>query len=286
VSVGDDGRDGALPLVAENISVRFGGVVALAGVSLRVEAGEVVGLIGGNGAGKSTFMDCVSGYVRPQRGGGVSLFGNDVTHLAPELRPYLGIVRSFQDARLYPGLSVSEALLVAVERHRPSGLLASLLNLRSARRAESEKRAWVDELTESMGLVAFREKRIKELSTGTRRVVDLATTIAQRPRLVLLDEPTTGLAQRETEAFGPLVRWVQQRLACAVLIVEHDIPLMTSIADRAYALQAGSLIASGDPAAVVADPAVIASFLGEDEVAIHRSDAGVSRSAASTRRTT
>jgi ABC-type branched-subunit amino acid transport system ATPase component len=259
------------PLIADAISVHYGGVQALADVHLRVQAGEIVGLIGGNGAGKTTFMDCVSGYVTPERGGRLSAFGEDIGRLAPELRPYRGIVRSFQNAFLYPQLSVDEALLVAMERHRPSGLFSSLIGSRASRAAEAEKRGWVDELVSRLGLEPYRSKRIGQLSTGTRRVVDLATTMAQRPKLILFDEPTTGLAQRETEAFGPLVHWVRDTLDCAVLIIEHDMPLITSVADRLYALEAGRVIAEGTPKQVTSDARVIASYLGYDEAAIRRS---------------
>lgn len=272
------------PLVAHAISVRYGGVQALADVDLRVEPGEVVGLIGGNGAGKTTFMDCVSGYVTPERGGTLSAFGNDIGRLAPELRPYLGIVRSFQNALLYPQLSVDEALLVAMERHRPSGILSSLVGSKASRAAEATKREWVDELVARLGLEAYRSKRIGQLSTGTRRVVDLATTMAQRPKLILFDEPTTGLAQRETEAFGPLLRWVRDTLDCAVLIIEHDMPLITSVADRLYALEAGRVIAEGTPSEVTSDARVVASYLGYDEAAIRRSGSA-SRRAGSGKRT-
>lgn len=260
-----------LPLVAEGVSVNFGGLRALRDVALEVRPHEIVGLIGGNGAGKTTFMDCVSGYVRPAEGGRLESFGEELGPLPAEMRPYAGIVRSFQNARLYPGLTVTETLLVAVERRRPSGLFSSMLGLVGSRRAEAQKREWVDEIVESMGLVRYRENKIGELSTGTRRVADLATVIAQEPRLVLLDEPTAGLAQRETEAFGPLLHWVRERLGCAVLMIEHDMPLITSVADRLYALETGEVIAEGPPDDVVSDPRVVASYLGVDEVAIRRS---------------
>ena len=260
--------DATLPLVAEDVQVSFGGVHALRGVSLEVRPGEIVGLIGGNGAGKTTFMDCVSGYVEAT--GRIHTFGEDITGLAPELRPYRGIVRSFQDARLYPGLTVVEALLVAVERHRPTPLFGSLLDL-GVRSIERHKRELVDEVIETLGLASYREKRIRELSTGTRRVVDIATVVVQEPRLVLLDEPTSGLAQRETEAFGPLLQWLRTRLDCAVLLIEHDMPLITSVSDRLYALETGTVIAGGRPADVIGDERVIASYLGIDETAIQRS---------------
>jgi ABC-type branched-subunit amino acid transport system ATPase component len=157
------------------------------------------------------------------------------------------------------------------ERHHPSGLLASALGLASSRRAERAKREQVEHLIDTMGLGGYRDKLVGELSTGTRRVVDLASILAQRPRLLLLDEPTAGLAQRETEAFGPLLRRVRDRLGCAVLIIEHDMVLIAEVSDRAYALEAGRVIASGPPRDVQRHPAVVASYLGTDEAAIHRS---------------
>ena len=260
-------------LVARDVSVTFGGLQALKGVDVTVEPDEIVGLIGGNGAGKTTFMDCVSGYVQPNEGGSIVAFGEELVGLPPELRPYLQVGRSYQSARLFPGLTVTETLLVAVERHEPSGVLASMLGFASAHRAEQAKRALVDQLIESTGLQTYAEKLVGELSTGTRRVVDLASILAQRPKLLLLDEPTAGLAQRETEAFGPLIKRVQQQLGCAVLIIEHDIVLMGSLCDRLYALEAGAVLASGPTDDVLHDPRVIASYLGTDETAIRRSGA-------------
>lgn len=260
-------------LEATGVSVRFGGLQALTEVSIRVGAGEIVGLIGGNGAGKTTFMDCVSGAVRPEPGSAIRAFGNDLVGLPPELRAYQQVGRSYQNATLFPGLTVEEALLVAVERHQPTNVLSALLGLASARRVERAKRETVGELLATMGLERYRDNLIRELSTGTRRVVDLASILAQHPRLLLLDEPTGGLAQRETEAFGPLVQRVQQRLGCAVLIIEHDIVLIAGICDRVYALESGRVIAEGPPDEVRRNPKVVASYLGTDEAAIARSGA-------------
>jgi ABC-type branched-subunit amino acid transport system ATPase component len=258
-----------LPLVIESLTVRFGGVHAVETVSLEIKAGETVGLIGSNGAGKTTLMDCVSGYVRPTSGT-ITLFGKDVTRLPPELRPYVGLGRSFQDARLYPGLTVLETLMVALERHAPTGLLAGLFGL--AVPNERAKRHTADELVELMGLESFAEKRAGELSTGTRRIVDLACIVAQQPKLLLLDEPTAGIAQRETEAFGPMLLRLKEMLGFAVLLIEHDMPLVTGLADRIYAMESGQVIAEGRPADVIKDPWVVASYLGTTDAAIQRSD--------------
>ena len=260
-------------LVATGVDVRFGGLHALKDVSVRVEEAEVVGLIGGNGAGKTTFMDVVSGYVQPEPGASVLAFGRELVGLPPEIRPYLDVGRSYQSARLFPGLTVTEALLVAVERHRPTGVLGAVLGLARAREAERAKRGQVAELIAATGLEPYREKLVGELSTGTRRVVDLASIMAQRPKLLLLDEPTAGLAQRETEAFGPLIKRVQDRLGCAVLIIEHDMVLIGQLCDRVYALESGTVIADGPPDVVRNDPKVVASYLGTDESAIRRSGA-------------
>ena len=258
-----------VPLQIDELTVRFGGVHAVDGVSLEIRPGETVGLIGSNGAGKTTLMDCVSGYVRPTSGS-ITLFGTDVTQVSPELRPYVGLGRSFQDAKLYPGLTVLETLMVALERHAPTGLFAGLLGF--GRQNERDKRYTADELVELMGLEAYAEKRAGELSTGTRRIVDLACIIAQQPKLLLLDEPTAGIAQRETEAFGPLLRRLKDMIGFAVLLIEHDMPLVTSLADRIYAMESGRVIAEGTPAEVVNDGRVIASYLGTTEAAIRRSE--------------
>src|SRR5207248_1428408 len=140
---------------------------------------------------------------------------------------------------------------------------------------ESELEVWekVDELTELMGLSAFREKLTGELSTGSRRIVDLACILAQDPTLLMLDEPSGGVAQKETEALGPLLLRIRDRIGCSMLVIEHDMPMVSGICDRLVALELGQVIAEGPPADVLAHPAVIASYLGTDEAAIQRSGA-------------
>lgn len=262
-----------VPLLADRVSVDFGGLHALTDVSLTVGPGEVVGLIGGNGAGKTTFMDCVSGSVRPKAGSSIRAFGNELVGMASDLRAYIDVGRSYQNAVLFPGLTVREALLVAVERHHPTNVLSGMFGLPGARRAEATKSSLVEDLITTMGLGRYQDNLIRELSTGTRRVVDIASILAQRPKLLLLDEPTAGLAQRETEAFGPLLARVRETLDCAILVIEHDIVLISSICDRVYALEAGRIIAEGDPDTVRQDPKVVAAYLGTDEAAIARSGA-------------
>lgn len=264
-------RRAELALHARDVTVRFGGLTAVDDVAIDVHPHEIVGLIGGNGAGKTTFMNVVSGYVSPEPGAVLQVRGRDLVGLAPEHRPYVDVGRSYQAATLFPGLSVTETLLVAVERHQPTPLLGAILGTGRARRIERAKREQVEALVETCGLQAYAERLIRELSTGTRRVVDLACILAQRPGLLLLDEPTGGLAQRETEAFAPLIKRVQRELACAVMVIEHDMVMIGELCDRVYAMESGCVIASGTPDEVRNDAQVIASYLGTDEAAIARS---------------
>jgi ABC-type branched-subunit amino acid transport system ATPase component len=259
--------------VAEEVSLSFGGLRVLDGVSLRVGEGEIVGLMGGNGAGKTTLLDCVSGHLRPE-GGAIALFGRAATGLPADARPFLDVARSFQDCHLYPGLTVLETVMVALDRDDHTGALGAFAGAPWMRFAERRKRAAAVTLLERVGLDDRATTLVGELSTGVRRLCELATVFAARPRLVLLDEPTAGIAQREVEAFVPLLRALRDELGCAVLIVEHDVPLLLSLCDRLYAMESGTVIAEGPPQQVRDDPRVVASYLGTDAAAIERSGGG------------
>ena len=257
-------------LVASGVTVRFGGRLALDQVTVTADRGEVVGLIGSNGAGKSTLLNVISGFV-PVETGELSLFGTDITRLPANRRAALGIGRVFQDARLFGDLTVRETVKIALETHEPSELVPSLLGLPPSRRAERAKAVEANDYIDFLGLGRYADIFVASLSTGTRRIVEMACLLAQDAALLLLDEPTAGVAQRETEAFGPLITRIQSELGATIVLIEHDIPLVMSISDRVYCLAAGRCIAEGLPDQVRHDPAVVAAYLGTDERAIARS---------------
>ncbi|HYZ94019.1 MAG TPA: ATP-binding cassette domain-containing protein [Actinomycetota bacterium] len=261
------------PVVLEciDVSKTFGGIRAVDEVSIQLKRGEIMGLIGPNGSGKTTLFDCISGFL-PIDGGRVIVNNKDVTELTPHERALAGLGRSFQEARLYPSLSVAETVAVALERHLESkDIVAAAMHLPATYESELAASVRVDELIDLMGLNAFREKLTGELSTGTRRIVDIACILAQDPEIVLLDEPSGGVAQRETEALGPLLERVQEYTGCSILIIEHDMPLLTSICDRMVALETGAVIAEGTPKQTLNHPRVVESYLGTNEAAIMRS---------------
>jgi branched-chain amino acid transport system ATP-binding protein len=255
-------------LQLHEVRVRFGGVDALAGVSLTVARGEIVGVIGPNGAGKTTLFDTVSGFVRPDAGTitirtDPASPARDVTRLAPHARAALGLGRSFQEGRLFPALTVRETIAVACERAvRVRNPVAAALRLPMVARSEAAVRARVDELVDRLRLGPYADRFGHELSTGTRRIVDLACVLAHEPVVLLLDEPAAGVAQREAEALGPLLSEVRDTLDAAVLVIEHDLGVLRDVADRIVALDHGHVVAEGDPRAVLVDPAVTTAYLG------------------------
>jgi branched-chain amino acid transport system ATP-binding protein len=253
-----------------DISVAFDGLQVLTDVSLEVAPGEIVGVIGPNGAGKTTLFDCVSGFIPCT--GRTWVAGTEVTRMAPHRRAKAGLGRSFQDARLYHALTVLDTLRVAAELHiRPAPVVLAMARTPSARRAEDDATRLALEQVDGLGLEPYRDKLVGELSTGTRRVVDLACLLLQGPKVVLLDEPSSGIAQKEVEALRPLLLGLRDRTGCAIVLIEHDMPLLLGLADRVYALETGIVIAEGAPDTVVHDPEVVRSYLGTDASAIDRS---------------
>ncbi len=254
-------------LEVEGVVVAFGGVRAIAGVDLTARAGSVVGLIGPNGSGKTTLLDVVSGLVLPEEGR-VLLDGTSLLEYLPEERVALGVVRSFQDCRLFPELSVEEVLLLTQDARRPVGIVSSTLQMPWARRSERAKRAAVERVMGAFGIDRFRRHRVAQLSTGTRRVVDLASIMLAEPRLLLLDEPTAGIAQREAEAFVPLLRRLHELADTTILLVEHDVPLVFEVCDQVVMLQTGRIVSEGTPDQVRRDPRALAAYLGASDEAL------------------
>ncbi len=261
---------GPAQLTVENVGVTFGGVRAVEEVSFTAEPGAIVGLIGANGSGKTTTLDMVSGLVTPQRGT-VRLDGADLAEYLPEERQRVGMVRSFQDCRLYPELSVFDVLMLCEDVKHEVAVVPTTLQLPWARRAEKRKQVAVDQVIGAFGLERFRHHRTAELSTGTRRVVDLASIILAEPRLLLLDEPTAGIAQREAEAFIPLLRRIHEVADTTIVLVEHDVPLVFALCSTVVVMERGRVVAAGPPEVVRADPKALTAYLGASDEALYAS---------------
>jgi len=261
-----------MALSVRGLSRRFGGLTAVNQVDVDAAEHEIVGFIGPNGAGKTTLFDLIGGTT-PADAGRVELGGRDLSSATASERARSGLGRSFQDARLFPSLTVEETIAVALERWISSrDPVSAALHLPMAFDSEAEVDRRVAELIELMNLGPYRRKRIRELSTGSRRIVDLACVVAHRPTVVLLDEPSSGIAQREVEALGPVIERMRSEMGSALLVIEHDMNLLSSIADRIVAMDQGSVIAVGRPDDVLSHPAVVASYLGTDPTAFHRSN--------------
>ncbi|GDX26941.1 hypothetical protein LBMAG12_13150 [Actinomycetes bacterium] len=263
-----------IALRTQGVVAAFGGIRAVDGVSMDIREHEIVGIIGPNGAGKTTLFDVISGYT-PLQDGSIDIAGRNVTKSSPTERANFGLGRSFQDARLFPELSVRETLAVSLERWvKNRSALAAAMYLPPVFDSEDAITTRVNELVELLGLGDYQNKFIRELSTGTRRIVDLACLVAHRPSVILLDEPSSGLAQREVEALTPVVRRLRDDMGSALVIIEHDIAFISGVADRLIALDQGRVIADGVPVEVLEHPIVIESYLGTSSAAIARSGQG------------
>jgi ABC-type branched-subunit amino acid transport system ATPase component len=249
-------------LSVKDVSVQFGGLNAVDDVSFDIRPGGITGLIGPNGAGKTTLFDAICGLV-PTTSGVIVLGEHDITKMPPYLRAGRGLGRSFQDGRLFPSLTVEECISTALASRIPLGsTVSAMLSGPTARSRTAEARARTDEIINMTGLATYAETFVRDLSTGTRRIVDLACALAHRPTVLLLDEPSSGIAQREVEALGPLIKGIRERSDCTMLLIEHDIPLVTSISDELLVMETGRLIARGHPKEVIEHPEVIRAYIG------------------------
>lgn len=252
-------------LRAEGVGVQFGGLVALDGVSIRVPRGSIVGLIGPNGAGKTTLFNVVGGFVTPRRGR-VLFEGRDITHWPPHRRAEAGIGRTFQKLEVFRHMSVIDNLTVAHEVGFSSAtMIDDVLGLPRSRREEARARARADQVLDLVGLRWARDREADELPLGVGRIIELGRALCCEPKLLLLDEPSSGLDLRETAELGGLIRRVRDEARVTVLVVEHDMSLVMSICEYIFVLDFARLIAEGPPEAVRADPAVRAAYLGAEE---------------------
>jgi ABC-type branched-subunit amino acid transport system ATPase component len=249
-------------LSARGLYQSFGGVVAVRDVDLDLYRGEILGLLGPNGAGKTTIFELLSGERRSERGR-ITMGEDDITSWPAYRRAEHGLGRSFQAARLWPGLTVDESVIMAISHHVSSpGAAAAIFCLPTVRRSERRLRRAADEILEPLGLAQYSDQLTSDLSTGVRRLLELAVIIAMGPSIVLLDEPSAGLAQAETEAMAPVLLETKRRLDCSMILIEHDMGLLRQLADRAIALDVGAVVTTGSPEDVLNHPFVIESYLG------------------------
>ena len=256
-------------LEIRDVRVSFGGVRALDHVDMDVPRGGITGIIGPNGAGKTTLFDCISGFRTPNAGSIVLRLdggeGVDLVTRPAWARTSLGIGRTFQNARLFRSVPIRDILrTVQHDRMRRSGFVRSIIGTNGARQDEAEVSARAGEVLELVGLAEHADKPPMELSTGMLRLAELAAVVAVRPKLLLLDEPASGIAQKEVEALGPLLRRIVAYLDATVLMIEHDMPLIMGIADRIVAMAEGRVLTTGTPAEVQAHPEVLTSYLGAE----------------------
>lgn len=253
--------EGSPVLTATGISVRFGGVQAVHNASLRVPQGRIVGLIGPNGAGKTTMFSAISGLLKPESGR-VELLGSDVSDLPAHTRAQLGMGRTFQLIGLAKSLSVTENLLLAQHVVAGYGPTSAITHLGHSVRGERELRRRAAEAVEALGFGDYADTPVRRLSHGQQRIVELGCVLVTAPELVMLDEPSAGMSPGAVENLAVRLRDLRDELGRTVLVIEHNIPLVLDVCDELYVLDAGEMLASGDPDEVVQRPEVIAAYLG------------------------
>jgi branched-chain amino acid transport system ATP-binding protein len=246
---------------ADNISIRFGGIRAVDGVSFDVDRGEIFTIIGPNGAGKTTIFNLVSRIYEPTDGKLV-FDGTDITNVAPHRIAALGIARTFQNIELFEHATLLQNLLLARHAHKKSNFWQELLFLPSVRQMEIEHRAAVEKAIDFLDLQQYRDSLIVNLPYGVRKVTELARALCTDPKILLLDEPSSGLNVEETEDMAFWIQDIKNLLGITVLMVEHDMKLVSAVSDRVMALNYGKVLATGTPAEVQAHPDVIAAYLG------------------------
>ena len=249
-------------LSAKNISIQFGGIRAVDDVSFDVEPGEVFTIIGPNGAGKTTIFNLISRIYDPSSGN-LLFEGQDITEEKPHNIAKLGIARTFQNIELFEHASVLQNLLIGRHAHRNSNIFSELLFLPSVKRQEIAHREKAEEVIDFLDLQRYRDSLIANLPYGVRKVVELARALCTEPKIILLDEPSSGLNMEETDDMAFWIEDIKNDLGITVLMVEHDMKLVSAVSDRVIALNFGRVLAHGTAREVQNDPEVIKAYLGE-----------------------
>jgi branched-chain amino acid transport system ATP-binding protein len=243
--------------------MRFGGLLAVNGVSFSVNAQQIISLIGPNGAGKTTVFNCLSGFYRPSSGH-ILLQGRPIQGLPSHQVAKQGVVRTFQNVRLFKEMTAIENLLIAQHQHLNSNLLSGLLGTASFRRSERQAMHNAQEWLARIGLEQLANRPAGSLAYGQQRRLEIARCMLTRPRLLLLDEPAAGLNPKETEDLKQLIHDLRAQQQLTVLLIEHDMHLVMSISDHIVVINQGCPLASGSPEEIRQNPAVIKAYLGED----------------------
>jgi branched-chain amino acid transport system ATP-binding protein len=251
-------------LRVQGVSVSFGGIAALADVSFDIQRGEILALIGPNGAGKTTLFNCLSRLYQPSRGD-ITMEGQSILALPAHRIAELGIGRTFQNVALFNGLTVSDNVRIGTHCRIRTSVVADCLKLRSAKQAKAQTDELVDELIAFLDLREVRSRLVGNLPFGTQKRIELARALAAKPSLLLLDEPACGLNHGEVRELGDVITRICQDRGVTVLLVEHHMGLVMSIADRVVALNFGLKLAEGTPEVVQSHPDVIKAYLGSEQ---------------------
>ena len=265
-TVGDMETNGTTVLRLDHLTMQFGGVIAVNDFSMHIDRGEIVALIGPNGAGKTTAFNCVTSVYQPT--GGHIYFreeeiGSSRIHMTPDKITYKGIARTFQNIRLFSGMTVFENVLTAMHLRRQSNLFTQVLHLNREEDRANREKAW--KLLETVGLTEVADEMAVSLPYGKQRLLEIARALATDPSLLLLDEPAAGMNPQETDELGRFIVRIKEEFDLTVFMIEHHMNLVMDISDRIYVLDFGKPIANGTPEEVQQNPVVIAAYLGVDE---------------------